>query len=64
MVLLLVRLLDDLRELDTDEPLLVRTRTEADLASLFAFVEAKREEWDEYRMQVTGWETARYLEAF
>jgi len=28
------------------------------------FVEAKREEWDEYRMQVTGWETARYLEAF
>jgi glutamine synthetase len=28
------------------------------------FVEAKREEWDAYRMQVTGWETARYLEAF
>jgi glutamine synthetase len=28
------------------------------------FVEAKREEWDEYRMQVSGWETARYLEAF
>ena len=23
------------------------------------FVEAKREEWDEYRMQVSGWETAR-----
>jgi glutamine synthetase len=28
------------------------------------FVEAKREEWDAYRMQVTSWETARYLEAF
>jgi glutamine synthetase len=28
------------------------------------FVEAKREEWNEYRMQVTGWETERYLEAF
>ena len=28
------------------------------------FVEAKHEEWDEYRMQVSGWETARYLEAF
>ena len=28
------------------------------------FVEAKREEWNEYRMQVTGWETTRYLEAF
>jgi len=28
------------------------------------FVEAKREEWDEYRIQVSGWETARYLEAF
>lgn len=25
------------------------------------FVEAKREEWDEYRMQVTPWELARYL---
>jgi glutamine synthetase len=28
------------------------------------FVEAKRDEWNEYRMQVSGWETARYLEAF
>ena len=28
------------------------------------FVEAKREEWDEYRMQVSGWETGRYLESF
>jgi glutamine synthetase len=28
------------------------------------FVEAKREEWDEYRMQVSGWEVERYLEAF
>jgi glutamine synthetase len=25
------------------------------------FVEAKREEWDEYRMQVTPWELSRYL---
>ncbi|MGI8824110.1 MAG: glutamine synthetase family protein [Chloroflexota bacterium] len=25
------------------------------------FVEAKREEWDEYRMQVTPWELERYL---
>ncbi|CAN5691739.1 type I glutamate--ammonia ligase [soil metagenome] len=28
------------------------------------FVEAKRQEWDEYRMQVTEWEVERYLEAF
>src|SRR6266571_4755234 len=28
------------------------------------FVEAKSEEWDEYRMQVSGWELDRYLEAF
>jgi len=28
------------------------------------FVEAKTEEWDAYRMQVTGWEVERYLEAF
>jgi glutamine synthetase len=28
------------------------------------FVEAKTEEWDEYRMQVTAWEVDRYLEAF
>ncbi|HEX5578914.1 MAG TPA: glutamine synthetase, partial [Candidatus Limnocylindria bacterium] len=28
------------------------------------FVEAKTEEWDEYRMQVTAWEVERYLEAF
>ena len=28
------------------------------------FVEAKREEWDEYRMQVTSWEVDRYLETF
>ena len=28
------------------------------------FVEAKNEEWDEYRMQVTSWEVDRYLEAF
>jgi len=28
------------------------------------FVEAKTEEWDEYRMQVSGWEVKRYLEAF
>ena len=25
------------------------------------FVEAKQEEWDEYRMQVTPWELQRYL---
>ena len=28
------------------------------------FVEAKRHEWDEYRMQVSSWEIERYLEAF
>jgi glutamine synthetase len=28
------------------------------------FVEAKRREWDEYRMQVSDWEIDRYLEAF
>ena len=28
------------------------------------FVEAKTEEWDEYRMQVSPWEVDRYLEAF
>jgi len=28
------------------------------------FVEAKSEEWDEYRMQVSSWEVNRYLEAF
>ena len=28
------------------------------------FVEAKGEEWDEYRMQVSAWEVDRYLEAF
>lgn len=28
------------------------------------FVEAKREEWDEYRTQVSGWEVDRYLDLF
>ncbi|HWH23860.1 MAG TPA: hypothetical protein VNW68_03085, partial [Candidatus Limnocylindria bacterium] len=28
------------------------------------FLEAKRQEWDEYRSQVTSWEIERYLEAF
>jgi glutamine synthetase len=28
------------------------------------FIEAKTEEWDEYRMQVSAWEVDRYLEAF
>ncbi|MDQ3937724.1 MAG: glutamine synthetase family protein [Chloroflexota bacterium] len=28
------------------------------------FVEAKRQEWEEYRSQVTAWEVDRYLEAF
>ena len=28
------------------------------------FVEAKTEEWDEYRKQVSGWEVERYHEAF
>ncbi|HET7685936.1 MAG TPA: type I glutamate--ammonia ligase [Candidatus Limnocylindria bacterium] len=28
------------------------------------FLEAKTEEWDEYRMQVSSWELDRYLEAF
>jgi glutamine synthetase len=27
-----------------------------------AFLRAKRAEWDEYRIQVTNWELARYLE--
>ncbi|MCX6027120.1 MAG: type I glutamate--ammonia ligase, partial [Chloroflexi bacterium] len=32
-------------------------------ASLYAaFDRAKREEWDEYRIHVTDWEIARYLE--
>jgi glutamine synthetase len=31
---------------------------------LSRFLDAKREEWDEYRMQVTQWELDRYLEAF
>ena len=25
------------------------------------FIEIKRREWEEYRMQVTGWELERYL---
>ena len=29
-----------------------------------SFVEAKTEEWDEYRMQVSDWEVERYLETF
>ncbi len=28
------------------------------------FIEAKTEEWNEYRTQVSGWEVDRYLEAF
>ncbi|MBA2571371.1 MAG: glutamine synthetase, partial [Chloroflexi bacterium] len=28
------------------------------------FIAAKREEWDEYRTQVTSWEVDRYLDAF
>ena len=28
------------------------------------FIEAKTEEWDEYRIQVSDWEVERYLEAF
>jgi glutamine synthetase len=28
------------------------------------FIEAKTEEWDAYRTQVSGWEVERYLEAF
>jgi glutamine synthetase len=28
------------------------------------FIEAKAEEWDEYRTQVSSWEVDRYLEAF
>jgi glutamine synthetase len=28
------------------------------------FIEAKRQEWNEYRTQVTAWEIDRYLEAF
>jgi len=27
-------------------------------------VEAKRAEWDEYRMQVSDWEVDRYLDQF
>jgi glutamine synthetase len=28
------------------------------------FLAAKRQEWDEYRMSVSGWEIERYLEIF
>ncbi|XGI83801.1 type I glutamate--ammonia ligase [Halorutilales archaeon Cl-col2-1] len=28
------------------------------------FIQAKRHEWDEYKMQVSDWETDRYLETF
>jgi glutamine synthetase len=28
------------------------------------FIDAKREEWNEYRMQVTSWEIDRYLDMF
>jgi glutamine synthetase len=31
---------------------------------LSRFLDAKREEWDEYRMQVTSWEVDRYLDMF
>jgi glutamine synthetase len=31
---------------------------------LARYLDAKREEWDEYRMQVTEWELERYLEAY
>jgi glutamine synthetase len=31
---------------------------------LSRFVEAKRQEWDEYRTQVSTWEVERYLDAF
>ena len=28
------------------------------------FVEAKRQEWNDYRLQVTPWEVDRYLESY
>ena len=28
------------------------------------YIEAKREEWDDYRTQVSAWEVDRYLDAF
>jgi glutamine synthetase len=28
------------------------------------FVEAKRQEWDEFRIRVTPWEVERYLDAY
>lgn len=28
------------------------------------YIEAKTREWDEYRLQVTPWETERYLETY
>lgn len=28
------------------------------------FVEAKRQEWDEYRTRISSWEIDRYLEIF
>ena len=31
---------------------------------LHHYLEAKRDEWDEYRTQVSGWELDRYLEAY
>jgi glutamine synthetase len=49
-----------LDELEADEVI-----REALGEHIFAhFVEAKRQEWEEYRSQVTAWEVERYLEAF
>lgn len=47
-----------IRELEGDEVLLAALGEHT--ARLF--IEAKRAEWDEYRMQVTEWELNRYLE--
>ncbi|HZM71910.1 MAG TPA: type I glutamate--ammonia ligase [Candidatus Polarisedimenticolia bacterium] len=51
---------DALAELEADE--VIRDALGEHVYS--HFVEAKREEWDEYRTQVSGWELDRYLEMF
>ena len=50
--------LGDAIELTADSELMLRTFGER---MLDRFVELKRREWHEYRVQVTNWEQARYL---
>src|SRR5579864_5249430 len=50
--------LGDAIELTADSELALRTLGEH---TFNRYIEIKRREWEEYRMQVTGWELARYL---